>query len=44
MHPEMAGILESSFYVKDLARSAPVYQDTFGFSVITEFGERGCDI
>jgi len=28
--------------VDDVRRSVRFYQDTFGFPVITEFGERGC--
>jgi len=36
------GILESSLYVSDVARSTRFYQGTFGFPVISEFGERGC--
>ncbi len=36
------GILESSLYVSDLSRSVRFYQETFGFSVNSEFGERGC--
>jgi catechol 2,3-dioxygenase-like lactoylglutathione lyase family enzyme len=42
MHPKTNGILESSLYVSDLPRSVRFYQVTFGFSVISEFGERGC--
>ena len=42
MRPKIDGILESSLYVSDLARSVRFYQETFGFSVISEFGERGC--
>jgi len=42
MRPKTDGILESSLYVSDLPRSARFYQDTFGFSVISDFGERGC--
>jgi catechol 2,3-dioxygenase-like lactoylglutathione lyase family enzyme len=42
MHPKTDGILESSLYVSDLPRSVRFYQQTFGFSVIKEFGERGC--
>ena len=42
MQPKMDGILESSLYVGDLPRSVRFYQETFGFSVISEFGERGC--
>lgn len=42
MCPTTGGILESSLYVSDLARSVRFYQETFGFSVITDFGPRGC--
>ena len=42
MHPKTDGILESSLYVSDLARSVRFYQEIFGFSVISDFGERGC--
>jgi catechol 2,3-dioxygenase-like lactoylglutathione lyase family enzyme len=42
MRPKSDGILESSLYVSDVARSVRFYQETFGFSVISEFGERGC--
>ena len=42
MRPKTDGILESSLYVSDLPRSIRFYQDTFGFSVISEFGKRGC--
>jgi len=42
MPPKTNGILESSLYVSDLPRSVRFYQETFGFSVISEFGERGC--
>lgn len=42
MHPKIAGILESSLYVSDVARSVRFYEETFGFRVISEFGERGC--
>jgi len=42
MHPETDGVLESSLYVSDVPRSVRFYQETFGFPVITEFGERGC--
>ena len=40
--PQIEDILESALYVSDVARSVPFYQETFGFSVISEFGERGC--
>lgn len=42
MQPKSDGILESSLYVSDVARSVRFYQETFGFRVIAEFGERGC--
>ena len=42
MRPKSDGILESSLYVSDLPRSVRFYQETLGFSVISEFGERGC--
>jgi catechol 2,3-dioxygenase-like lactoylglutathione lyase family enzyme len=42
MRPKTDGILESSLYVSDLPRSARFYQEIFGFSVISDFGERGC--
>jgi|SRR5215469_14458458 len=42
MHPKTEGILESSLYVSDLSRSVAFYHDTFGFRVISDFGERGC--
>ena len=42
MPPKTNGILESSLYVSDLPRCIRFYQETFGFSVISEFGERGC--
>jgi catechol 2,3-dioxygenase-like lactoylglutathione lyase family enzyme len=42
MRPKTDGILESSLYVSDVPRSVRFYQETFGFSVISEFGERGC--
>jgi len=38
----MDGVLESSLYVSDLPRSVGFYHETFGFSVISDFGERGC--
>jgi catechol 2,3-dioxygenase-like lactoylglutathione lyase family enzyme len=44
MHPTTNGILESSLYVADVARSAQFYKKIFGFRVITDFGERGCAI
>ena len=42
MHPNAEGILESSLYVTDVARSAQFYEKIFGFHVISDFGERGC--
>ena len=42
MRPKTDGILETSLYVSDLANSVRFYEDTFGFPVISEFGERGC--
>jgi catechol 2,3-dioxygenase-like lactoylglutathione lyase family enzyme len=42
MRPKTDGILESSLYVSDVTRSVRFYQDTFGFRVISDFGERGC--
>ncbi len=40
--PKIDGILESSLYVSDLSTSVRFYQETFGFRVISDFGERGC--
>ena len=40
--PKTNGILESSLYVSDVPRSVRFYQETLGFRVIKEFGERGC--
>ena len=42
MRPKTDGILESSLYVTDLARSVTFYQTIFGFPVISDFGIRGC--
>jgi catechol 2,3-dioxygenase-like lactoylglutathione lyase family enzyme len=42
MRPKTDGILESSLYVSDLPRSVRFYQETLGFSIISEFGQRGC--
>ena len=42
MQPNTEGILESSLYVEDVARSARFYERIFGFRVISDFGERGC--
>jgi len=42
MCPKTDGILESALYVSDVPRSVRFYEETFGFRVIGEFGERGC--
>jgi catechol 2,3-dioxygenase-like lactoylglutathione lyase family enzyme len=42
MPPKTDGVLESSLYVSDVPRSVRFYEETFGFHVITDFGERGC--
>jgi catechol 2,3-dioxygenase-like lactoylglutathione lyase family enzyme len=42
MRPRTDGILETSLYVNDVPRSVRFYEDTFGFVVIRDFGERGC--
>jgi catechol 2,3-dioxygenase-like lactoylglutathione lyase family enzyme len=42
MHTKTEGILESSLYVDDVARSARFYETIFGFRIINDFGERGC--
>jgi catechol 2,3-dioxygenase-like lactoylglutathione lyase family enzyme len=42
MRPRTDGILESSLYVSDVRRSVRFYEDILGFSVISDFGERGC--
>ena len=42
MHPKTEGILESSLYVTDVARSAHFYEKIFGFRVISDFGASGC--
>ena len=44
MPPKTQGILESSLYVDDVARSARFYEKIFGFRVISDFGERGCAV
>ncbi|HXJ42960.1 MAG TPA: VOC family protein [Bryobacteraceae bacterium] len=44
MPPKTEGILESSLYVEDPARSALFYKKIFGFPVISDFGERGCAV
>lgn len=40
--PKTGGILESSLYVTDVARSARFYEKIFGFHIISDFGQRGC--
>ncbi len=40
--PITDGILETSLYVSDVARSVRFYEEIFGFPVIAEFGARGC--
>jgi catechol 2,3-dioxygenase-like lactoylglutathione lyase family enzyme len=42
MRPKTDGILESSLYVSDVARSARFYEEILGFRMIGDFGERGC--
>jgi catechol 2,3-dioxygenase-like lactoylglutathione lyase family enzyme len=42
MPPKTEGLLESSLYVDDVARSLQFYQRIFGFRVISDFGGRGC--
>jgi catechol 2,3-dioxygenase-like lactoylglutathione lyase family enzyme len=42
MRPKTEGILETSLYVSDLARSIHFYGTVFGFRVISDFGGRGC--
>ena len=42
MHPKTEGVLESSLYVAEVARSAQFYQRIFGFRVISDFDGRGC--
>ena len=42
MQPKLDGLLESSLYVADVARSAKFYEKLFGFGIIKHFGERGC--
>jgi len=44
MQPKTEGILESSLYVTDVARSAQVYEKIFGSRAISDFGWRGCAI
>jgi catechol 2,3-dioxygenase-like lactoylglutathione lyase family enzyme len=42
MPPKCDGILETSLYVNDVARSSQFYEAIFGFRRISDFGERGC--
>jgi catechol 2,3-dioxygenase-like lactoylglutathione lyase family enzyme len=42
MNPKTDGILESSLYVNDLARSIRFYEDVMGFRLMSNFAERGC--
>jgi len=42
MRPKCDGLLESSLYVENVAASAKFYERIFGFSMISDFGERGC--
>jgi len=42
MSPTTDGILETSLYVSDVARSVRFYEETFGFRLIKDFGRRGC--
>ena len=42
MAPNINGLLESSLYVADVAASARYYSEVFGFSMISNFGRRGC--
>jgi len=42
MNPTTQGILESSLYVDDLARSIRFYEEVMGLRVVSNFGERGC--
>jgi catechol 2,3-dioxygenase-like lactoylglutathione lyase family enzyme len=44
MRPKTEGVLESSLYVDDVARSRRFYEEIFGFQQIADFGERGCAI
>jgi catechol 2,3-dioxygenase-like lactoylglutathione lyase family enzyme len=44
MQPKTEGILETSLYVDDVARSAHFYEKVFGFPVIADFSGRGCAI
>jgi catechol 2,3-dioxygenase-like lactoylglutathione lyase family enzyme len=42
MQPKTEGILESSLYVDDVARSARFYETVLGFRVISKFEDRSC--
>ena len=42
MRPKTDGILESSLYVADLARSAQFYERVFGYRIMSDFEGRGC--
>ena len=42
MRPRTEGLLESSLYVNDVARSVGFYEKIFGFRAIVDFGGRGC--
>jgi len=42
MLPKTDGILESSLYVDDVARSIRFYEEVMGFRVVNNFGKRGC--
>jgi len=42
MLPKTDGILESSLYVDDLARSIRFYEEVMGFRVVNNFDKRGC--
>ena len=42
MPPKTAGILETSLYVADVARSVQFYERIFGFRIISDFAGRGC--
>lgn len=44
MPPKSDGLLESSLYVKDVTASAQFFAKIFGFSMVSDFGERGCAI
>ena len=44
MRPHTNGVLETSLYVDDVARSAAFYEKIFGFQKLGELGQRGCAI